>query len=1013
MSHTKQTPILEYTTATLPGDVSGGTIVYNTDESSLNYYNGTDWLTSTVWESTYTTMSTYSAVWNSAPSVFDADAAVYVSSNGNDLFDGRSMDKPRATIREAISVAEDLITAGATGVRIEVLDGSSYGSTTEPAITISDKMHLYAPNATYTGEIEIFGGASVTLDKHISHGPVNPAHVLVAKGSGSCYYKSNLISSGENLHSLLINQGSTTDLYVDVGQMVVKGQGGPAGVLVSDGRVFLNIGSIILESTTSTAGSVQGIYAGNITSTDCFVAGYIGSIKDSSSNISNSNTGIVAFGPSTELYLRVGEIDTTTPYLLTNGSNLYLDCLNIIGTPSGTPNLEISNLTYNNSDWDSNYTTVDTESANWDSTYTTVSANSAAWGAGGDVYDDSLLQSTSGNWDSTYTTVSANSANWGPAGLPEATSTVYVTKDGDSTYDGFSITQAKDTISAAITVASNLITGGATAVNIEILDSSTYTEDIILEDNMILNGSAATLAGTITTDNSSTTHVTLNKHQSATTSTNLVEPGTDGIIVYKANIIDVSSSCRALYTSNSNSLIYADIDLINVGSSSYGVANTQGSIIAKVKWIKLVGNGAIGVSSSGSGIVNVTADDIIEVGPRNATCIDGQAGEMYITTKNLSSNNSPSKVYNIVSATVYIHTIRFVGNIPVSSNEPKFLFTKDNYNNSDWDSNYTTVNTNSASWNSSASAFAYNVGNTNSIEIGAIDTTTQTGANAITIQGTKGLPTDIATAQHAIAIGSNARASGGQNIAVGYNSDATGSSTAVAIGSNAAATQTNTIAIGSGAEASGQWSTSLGYAANASGGEGLALGKNTKVQSNSSSSVGVACQVLGTSSLQSTAMGQGVIVKAAGVSEFGRWQSDTAGGRRGVVRCSGEYSTGVDTDAMVCITTLDSSTAKADGGTADGTEAADTIPRGMHTIRRDGDSIYLDDNDQTGTIKTIELTSTVYTVSTLPTATAGARAFVSDSDATHAAGIGTVVVNTGSGAEFTPVYSDGTDWFIG
>ena len=60
-------------------------------------------------------------------------------------------------------------------------------------------------------------------------------------------------------------------------------------------------------------------------------------------------------------------------------------------------------------------------------------------------------------------------------------------------------------------------------------------------------------------------------------------------------------------------------------------------------------------------------------------------------------------------------------------------------------------------------------------------------------------------------------------------------------------------------------------------------------------------------------------------------------------------------------------------------------------------------------------TTSVYTVSTLPTAigAAGARAFVSDSDATHAAGIGTVVVNTGSGAEFTPVYSDGADWLIG
>ena len=58
-------------------------------------------------------------------------------------------------------------------------------------------------------------------------------------------------------------------------------------------------------------------------------------------------------------------------------------------------------------------------------------------------------------------------------------------------------------------------------------------------------------------------------------------------------------------------------------------------------------------------------------------------------------------------------------------------------------------------------------------------------------------------------------------------------------------------------------------------------------------------------------------------------------------------------------------------------------------------------------------TSTVYAVSALLTATAGARAFVSDSDATHAAGIGTEVVNTGSGVEFVPVYSNGSIWLIG
>jgi hypothetical protein len=54
----------------------------------------------------------------------------------------------------------------------------------------------------------------------------------------------------------------------------------------------------------------------------------------------------------------------------------------------------------------------------------------------------------------------------------------------------------------------------------------------------------------------------------------------------------------------------------------------------------------------------------------------------------------------------------------------------------------------------------------------------------------------------------------------------------------------------------------------------------------------------------------------------------------------------------------------------------------------------------------------VFTVATLPTATpAGQASFVSDSNATLAAAPGAIVA--GGGANFTPVYSDGTNWRIG
>jgi hypothetical protein len=54
----------------------------------------------------------------------------------------------------------------------------------------------------------------------------------------------------------------------------------------------------------------------------------------------------------------------------------------------------------------------------------------------------------------------------------------------------------------------------------------------------------------------------------------------------------------------------------------------------------------------------------------------------------------------------------------------------------------------------------------------------------------------------------------------------------------------------------------------------------------------------------------------------------------------------------------------------------------------------------------------VFIVSTLPSINpAGQQSFVSDSTATLAAGLGNIVA--GGGSNFTPVYSDGTNWRIG
>lgn len=79
---------------------------------------------------------------------------------------------------------------------------------------------------------------------------------------------------------------------------------------------------------------------------------------------------------------------------------------------------------------------------------------------------------------------------------------------------------------------------------------------------------------------------------------------------------------------------------------------------------------------------------------------------------------------------------------------------------------------------------------------------------------------------------------------------------------------------------------------------------------------------------------------------------------------------------------------------------------------------FLEDNFDALTAQTITLSSyskvTTVTVANLPAAAvagAGARAAVSDANATLTAGIGAVVV--GGGANIVPVFCDGTNWRIG
>jgi hypothetical protein len=89
--------------------------------------------------------------------------------------------------------------------------------------------------------------------------------------------------------------------------------------------------------------------------------------------------------------------------------------------------------------WQSTFTTVQSDSATWNEAYTLIQANSATWEA--DSSEDLEVRALSANWESVYSTVQANSSvEWNYQGTD--------LKDLSANWEGtFSIVQANSATS--------------------------------------------------------------------------------------------------------------------------------------------------------------------------------------------------------------------------------------------------------------------------------------------------------------------------------------------------------------------------------------------------------------------------------------------------------------------------------------------------------------------------------------------------------------------------------------
>lgn len=223
----------------------------------------------------------------------------------------------------------------------------------------------------------------------------------------------------------------------------------------------------------------------------------------------------------------------------------------------------------------------------------------------------------------------------------------------------------------------------------------------------------------------------------------------------------------------------------------------------------------------------------------------------------------------------------------------------------------------------------------NLIVSSAVDTFMQSGDK-------QGMQESISTATggNAVAFGYQSTASGNNSSAFGYANTADGNYSS-AFGYTNTASGYYSSAFGYGNIASAQGSLAVGYQNTASVIGSSAVGYLNTASGGSSSAFGIGNTASGD---YSSAVGCRVKTAVNNTQEFGFWAGSTV--RSGAVRVHGT--------GMVQFTVQDRSTEYGDGGTTAGSEADNTLGRGMWAIRRNGLSFILDYNDA-GTIKNLTL----------------------------------------------------------
>jgi len=396
------------------------------------------------WQNTYTTVQDNSATWIAQTLTYNETEAELTISNGN-------------------TISLSALNTNSVGVYLPLSGGTLTGDLDIHAnITSVSSIQFdttYLPDAGVTPGKIAWNSDESTLDLGLNAdvtlqlGQETVIYVKNTSGeiirNGWAVYASGASGTGSGhitISAYQANYGGVNDLYLI----------GVATQEISDNSFGF----------VTTIGKVRGVLKAEVQESTDLSSWSIGTILYVSTTERGKFTSVVPSAPNEILPIAmiIGENGTHRTFFVRSNHGYKLTELHdvkIISPQNGdllswdnTNNFWYNTTAYQGTDikaltanWDSTYTTVNTNSAewanhvdlslvsstsaNWNSTYTTVNSNSADWS---DHADLSLVISTSANWNSTYTTVNSNSALWGAGGSTIDTGVRAITGDWQSTY---------------------------------------------------------------------------------------------------------------------------------------------------------------------------------------------------------------------------------------------------------------------------------------------------------------------------------------------------------------------------------------------------------------------------------------------------------------------------------------------------------------------------------------------------------------------------------------------------